>query len=53
MLARDRRVWSKIASGQSTKKNCALQMEGIADFAEDKLNFLDRGTVLIVVGRIL
>ena len=53
MLARDRRVWSRIASTRRDKKKCALQMEGIADFAEGELNFLGGETVFIVAGRIL
>jgi hypothetical protein len=53
MLARDRRVWSKLLQARRNKKKCALQMEGIVDFAEGKLNFLGGETVFIVAGRIL
>jgi hypothetical protein len=53
MLARDIRVWSRIAQASRNKKRCALQMEGIADFAEGKLNFQGGETVFILAGRIL
>jgi hypothetical protein len=53
MLARDRRVWSRLLQARRNKKKCSLQMEGIADFAEGKLNFLGGETVFIVARRIL
>jgi hypothetical protein len=44
---------AELLQARRNRKKCALQMEGIVNFTEGKLNFPGGESVFIVAGRIL